>query len=124
MNARRVHVHIDRIVVDGLPTSGRKRFLRALEVQLEELAESGLADATSSPRRRIGSLQAGQMRPGAGAEQAAGQVAAALRQRLGGGEQIGAEGPAMSLAQPVGQVLPGSRAQGCDWPGGKGDRHA
>ena len=39
-----LHLHIDRIVVEGLSESGQRRFVRVLESQLHALAESGIAD--------------------------------------------------------------------------------
>ena len=86
MKKRTLHLHIDRIVVEGLPDSRRHRFVRALESQLTELAESGLDTAfTRGAQQRIESLNAGQLRPRATAEQAAAQVVNSLRQSISGG---------------------------------------
>jgi hypothetical protein len=76
-----LYLHINRIVVDGLPESGQRRFVRALEAELRQLAESGMADGSRrSMRQRIQALAAGQLRPGATPEQAAAQVARSIRQ--------------------------------------------
>ena len=78
-----LHLEIDRIVVEGLPESGQRRFVRALEAQLHELAESGIADSfTRNMRKRVQELNAGQLRPGATPEQAAAQVARSIRQSV------------------------------------------
>lgn len=78
-----LHLHIDRIVVDGLPASGQRRFARALEAQLQALAESGIADNfTRNTRKRLQALEVSQMRPGATPEQAAAQVVRSIRQSV------------------------------------------
>ena len=41
-----LHLHIDRIVVEGLSESGQRRFARVFEAQLHALAESGIADTS------------------------------------------------------------------------------
>jgi len=85
MNSRALHLHIDRLVVDGLPAQGKQRFVRALEAQLTRLAQDGMPTAFAVGRaRRIASLDAGPMRAGATPEQAAAQVTAALRGSLAG----------------------------------------
>jgi hypothetical protein len=79
-----LHLHIDRIVVEGLPEAGARQFRSALEAQLRELAESGIADRFSgNVRKRIQSLDAGQLRPGATPAQAAAQIAKSIRQGIG-----------------------------------------
>jgi hypothetical protein len=79
-----LHLHIDRIVVEGLPEAGHRQFRSALETQLRDLAESGIADRFSAnARKRIQSLDAGKLRPGATPAQAAAQVAKAIRQGIG-----------------------------------------
>lgn len=77
-----LHLHIDRIVVEGLPESGQRRFRRALEFELQQLAESGVpaSIAESSIRKRIQAVNAGPLRPGTTPEQAAAQVARSIRQ--------------------------------------------
>ena len=82
---RALHLHIDRLVVEGIPAQGRQRFLGALESQLTKLASEGLRDALAGGRkRRIAALDAGVLRAGATPEQAAAQVTAALRNGLAG----------------------------------------
>jgi hypothetical protein len=87
---KRLHLHIERVVVEGLPESGQRRFMRALEAQLHEWAGTGgdfadgltHLDAPVSARRvrqRIRALDAGPLRPGASPEQAAAQVVRAIR---------------------------------------------
>ncbi|MGB6691940.1 MAG: hypothetical protein WBE76_29200, partial [Terracidiphilus sp.] len=79
-----LRLHIDRIVVEGLPEAGQRQFASALEAQLRELAGSGIADGFSgNTRKRIQSLDAGQLRPGATPAQAAAQVANSIRQSIG-----------------------------------------
>jgi hypothetical protein len=79
-----LHLAIDRVVVEGLPASGQRRFVRAVEERLRELARSGIAEAFArDTRSRIQSLSAGQLRPGATPDQAALQVVNSIRQSLG-----------------------------------------
>jgi hypothetical protein len=83
VGVKSLHLHIDRIVVEGLPESGQRQFLSALETHLRELAESGIANHfMRNTRQRLPSLDAGELRPGASPAQAAAQVAAAIRQTL------------------------------------------
>ena len=77
---RQVHLHIDRLVGEGVDARGRERFVAALEQQMTELA-SGLA-AGAVDGRRIGRVDAGVLRAGATPEQAAGQVGGAVRAAL------------------------------------------
>jgi hypothetical protein len=79
-------LYIDRLVVDGLPTQGKQRFVRALEAQLTRLANDGMSTAFAGGVRRIAKLDAGLMRAGATPEQVAAQVTAALRGSLAGKE--------------------------------------
>jgi hypothetical protein len=89
MTTRALHVHIDRIVVEGLPASGQARFTRALEGRLREMAESGLAAGfKGGTRKRIAGLSAGELRPGATAEQAAAQVAGAIGRAVTGAGEV------------------------------------
>jgi hypothetical protein len=81
MSKRTVHIHIDRLVVDGIDAGGQQRFVRALEAQLAEAARgaaAGGAFAGTGLTRRIGRVDAGEMRAGATPERAAGQVAKAV----------------------------------------------
>jgi hypothetical protein len=78
-----LHLHIDRIVVEGLPEANHRQFLSALETQLHELAEGGIANQFSgNTRKRLQSIDAGQLRPGASPAQVAAQVANAIRQTM------------------------------------------
>lgn len=88
-----LHLHIDRIVVDGLPAGSQRRFVRALEQQISEAAASlPLAAMTS---RRLRTLHAGTLRPGSTPEQAAAQVVRRLMQSLSAtGESSRGEGGA------------------------------
>lgn len=82
-----LHLHIDRIVVEGLPEAGQRQFASALRAQLHEFAQSGIADEFSGPaRRKIAALNAGQLRAGTTPSQAALQVVQALRQDIGAKE--------------------------------------
>ncbi len=69
---RVVHLHIDRLVVDGLPAGGQKSFLAALESQFRASAERG--DFANNGRVRIASLNAGELKPGSSPAKAASQV--------------------------------------------------
>ncbi len=85
MNRRTLNLHIDRLVVEGLPAHSEKRFVRALEAQLTKLASQGMPEAFGRGHmRRIASLDAGVMRAGTTPEQAAAQVTAALHSNLAG----------------------------------------
>jgi hypothetical protein len=81
MSKRTVHIHIDRLVADGIDGRARQRFIQALEANLAEAArEAASAGAFSGDgiARRIGRVDAGEMRAGAAPEGAAGQVAKAV----------------------------------------------
>jgi len=97
MNARVLNLHIDRLVVEGLPQAEQRRFAGALERRLRELAQSevggGIADQfTRNARKTIAALDAGQLRPGATAEQAAAQVVHSIRRSIrGNGQSAGAQ---------------------------------
>ena len=81
---RAVHVHIDRMVVEGLPEPQQRQFGRALEDRLRALAASGIADGFASGARvRIPALDAGQLRAGATASQAAAQVVRSIEKSIG-----------------------------------------
>jgi hypothetical protein len=85
MSSRTIHLHIDRMVVQGLPPHAQQRFVRAIEKQLAHMVEAqapqGLAAGGS---RRIASLDAGRLPRGASPEQAARQITAALHGQLAG----------------------------------------
>jgi hypothetical protein len=109
-----LHLHIDRIVVEGLSESGQRRFARVLESQLRTLAESGIAgEFTRNTRKRLQALEVGQLRPGATPEQAAAQVVRSIRQSVFGKTQT-AGAARLSAAAPA-PVEPG---------GGEAHRHA
>jgi len=84
MNSRALHIHIDRMVVEGLPLMGQRRFVRALETQLTQMANDGLPNVFTGGARHIPAVDAGRLRAGATPEQAASQVTAALRSGLAG----------------------------------------
>jgi len=85
MSRRTLHLHINRLVVNGLPAHSERRFVRALEAQLTKLASEGMKEAFGRDQgRRIASLDAGVLRAGTTPEQAAAQVTAALRGGLAG----------------------------------------
>jgi hypothetical protein len=81
MSKRTVHIHIERLVVDGIDGRGQHRFVRALEAQLTEAARGAAAAgvfAGDGLAHRIGRVDAGEMRAEATPERAAGQVAKAV----------------------------------------------
>jgi hypothetical protein len=81
MSKRTVHIHIERLVVDGIDERGQQRFVRALEAQLAESARGAAAAgvfAGDGVMRRIGRVDAGEMRAGVTPERAAGQVVKAV----------------------------------------------
>lgn len=82
MSSRVLYLHIDRIVVDGLPASAQQRFTRALKRGLTEMAENGIPPGLTAGKRRISSLEAGQLPRGASGERAAGQVLRVIQQNL------------------------------------------
>lgn len=84
MNSRALHIHIDRMVVEGLSALGQQRFVRALETQLTKMASDGFPNAFTGGARHIAALDAGRLRAGATPEQAAAQVTTALRAGLAG----------------------------------------
>lgn len=106
-----LHLHIDRIVVEGLSESGQRRFVRVLESQLHALAESGIADGfTRNTRKRLQMLEVGQLRHGATPEQAAAQVIQSIRQSVFSKTQ--STGPARnSVAAPASGKSSGGEAR-------------
>ena len=86
MKSRALHIHIDRLVLEGLPPSSQKQFVRALESRLEaqlpDLAEAAFAGGSQS--RRISHLNAGEMRASATPAAAASQITTALRSAIAG----------------------------------------
>jgi hypothetical protein len=82
-----VHLHIDRIAVDGLSAVEQRQFARALETKLRALAMAdGIADGGD---RNLGLVNAGVLRRGTSANQAAAQVVDAIRARLSRGSKAG-----------------------------------
>lgn len=82
----RVRFAIDRVTLHGFSSARGARFLSALHAELTALGEGGglTAAAPRPANRRLASLDAGVLRPGATPEQAAERVGAALREALGG----------------------------------------
>ena len=79
-----VHLDIDRIVVDGLPEARQRQFAHSLEEQLRQWAASGAASGMSKNTRvRIPALNAGVLKPGATASEAARQVVNSVARRVG-----------------------------------------
>jgi hypothetical protein len=82
---REIHLHIDRITMDGLSAAEQRSFKRALEAELRDLAAAGKLDVTAgSEDRRIRSLHAGELRACTTANRAAAQVAGSIGQALSG----------------------------------------
>jgi hypothetical protein len=81
-----LHIHIDRLVIDGLPPRQQRQFVRALEAQLESQLPQLASQAFSSGRtsQRIARVNAGPMRMETTPERAATQVASALRGAIAG----------------------------------------
>ena len=73
----KVHFEIERITLHGFSPAHRTRFLTSLRASLTELASAG--DGSLSQPRALGSLNAGQLRPGASPEDAAALVTARVR---------------------------------------------
>ncbi|MGH9606920.1 MAG: hypothetical protein ACRD3N_14615 [Terracidiphilus sp.] len=85
-----VHLHIGRVVIEGLPEARQRQFARALEERLQEWAASGAANVFNGGARvRIPALDAGQLKPGATAAQAARQVVDSIARRVSAHRQSG-----------------------------------
>jgi hypothetical protein len=81
---RSLHLAIDHILVEGLPVSGQRQFVTALEARLRELPAIGIPEELAgSGRTRIDWLSAGQLRPQATPAEAATQVANSIWRGLG-----------------------------------------
>ncbi len=90
---RTVHLEIGRIVVEGLPEARQRQFARSLEEQLRQWAASGAASGMSKNTRvRIPALNAGVLKPGATASEAARQVVNSVARRVGASGQRGNAG--------------------------------
>ena len=91
-----VQLQIGKIVVDGLPEGRQRQFARSLEAQLRAWAASGaLSGIAGNTHVKIPALNAGLMKPGATASQAARQVVNSIARGLGASGQRGnARGPA------------------------------
>jgi hypothetical protein len=80
-----LHLHIDRIVVEGLPEKSQRQFESDLKQQLREWALAGIADQfRGNTRQRISSLSAGTLRPGATAAQAAARIVGSMGRGISG----------------------------------------
>ena len=108
MGVKRVEVHIDRLMVDGLPAGERAAFVQALEERLRGVAMDAARQGMTESRR-IAKVDAGVLRAGAGAEKAAEQVAESLRRPLmGGSSQVQAVAAGKTIAaQTPGEVKHG-----------------
>jgi hypothetical protein len=92
MSQRTVHIHIDRLVVDGMDARGQQRFMRALEAQLAEAARQAVAAGAFRAdgfTRHIERVDAGEMPAGATPEKSAGHVAKAVGTAIQGGRDRG-----------------------------------
>jgi hypothetical protein len=78
-----VNLHVDRIVVHGMPPTCGRHLAMALEEKLRQWAESGLAGTVpGNAPRAIPSIDAGRSPLGATPAQAAGQIVQAIQTRL------------------------------------------
>ncbi len=77
---RQVHIHIDRLVVEGMGERDKAAFVRALERRLRAMA---MDVASESGSRRMERIDAGVMGAGSNADAAAGQVVRAVGKALG-----------------------------------------
>jgi hypothetical protein len=97
-----VHIHLDRLLVEGLPAGEKQAFLRALEERMRALA-ADVATEGMNRSQRIVKVDAGVMRGLGGAETAAGQVVKAVRRALAPGGSAG-------KMRPMGAGMPGKGA--------------
>jgi len=92
MNARSLHLRIDRIALEGLSDQARRRFPSALESALGKLDASAFERSAASGRFRISNVDAGRIPSDATAERAAGMVVDGIRRnlsgRIGGGGHV------------------------------------
>jgi hypothetical protein len=73
-----VHFDIGRITLHGYSPGQRTRFVSSLRERLAELAASDGRSWPTAVQRRVGRLDAGDMRPGAPPEEAAQRIAERL----------------------------------------------
>jgi len=86
MSSRSLHIHIDRLSVEGLRAQDQLTFVRALERQLTEMASGVLPKAFTAGSRSLAGFDAGRLHADATPEQAARQVTSALSATLAGKE--------------------------------------
>ena len=91
---RAVHFDIGRITLHGYSPGQRARFVGSLRARLAGLAADGGYSWRAAVERRIGHLDAGVLRAGAGPEEAAGRIAAALAAAVTGEPPEGPGEPA------------------------------
>ena len=86
MNSKALHIHIDRLLVEGLTAGQQRRFVRALETQLEaQLPQlAGQAFASGRPSQHIPRLNVAAPGSGSSPERAASQITSALRGAIAG----------------------------------------
>jgi hypothetical protein len=86
MNSKALHIHIDRLVVEGLAPNAQRQFVSALETQLAahlpELAKPAFFRGQSQSIARV---NAGEMRAGSTPERAATQITTALNKAITAG---------------------------------------
>lgn len=106
---RSVHLHIDRIAVEGLGEAEQRRFARTLDEHLHAWAASPAASSIAANAHvKISALDAGMLKPGATARQAATQVVNSLTRRLGASVNGGhARRPARTPANASGKEARG-----------------
>ena len=98
-----VDLQIGRIVVEGLSPREQQRFGAELEAQLRQLAEDGvLAQSSGRMRRTIPYLNAGVLKQGATAAQAAAQIAQAIARHSASSAPTAQAGSASAPAQAQG----------------------
>jgi hypothetical protein len=82
VNAHSVHFDIRRVTLHGYSASERARFMNTLNARLTDLGQGD--NWSLAAGRIVRRVDAGTLRPGAGPEAAAAQVAARLRSTLMG----------------------------------------
>lgn len=92
MVVNQVDLQIGRIVIEGLSAHEQRRFGAELESQLHKLATDGLLTQSEGKlRKTIATLNAGALRPGATAKEAAAQIAQALVSHVHGQQPVRTE---------------------------------